>query len=56
MMLTKRERFLQALHFGNPDKIPLAPGGPRESTLEPIWYSVKIKTRAGFNAHHKSNT
>ncbi|MFN2283111.1 MAG: uroporphyrinogen decarboxylase family protein [Anaerolineae bacterium] len=37
-MLTERERFLQTLFFGNPDKIPLSPGGPRESTLE-AWHT-----------------
>jgi uroporphyrinogen decarboxylase len=31
--MTPRQRFLQTLHFGTPDKIPLQPGGPRESTL-----------------------
>jgi len=28
-----RERYVEALLFGTPDKIPFAPGGPRESTL-----------------------
>ena len=31
--MTPRERFLETLLFGKPDKIPLSPGGPRESTL-----------------------
>ena len=31
--MTPRERFIQALTFGNPDKIPLQAGRPRESTL-----------------------
>jgi uroporphyrinogen decarboxylase len=31
--MTPRQRFLQTLHFGTPDKVPLQPGGPRESTL-----------------------
>ena len=31
--MTQRERYIQALTFGNPDKIPLQAGGPRESTL-----------------------
>ncbi len=30
---TERERFRQTLTFGHPDRIPLQPGGPRESTL-----------------------
>lgn len=32
-----RERFLETLLFGKPDKVPLQPGGPRESTLE-AWH------------------
>jgi len=31
--MTERERFREALLFGRPDKTPLQPGGPRESTL-----------------------
>jgi hypothetical protein len=31
--MTDRERHRQTLTFGSPDKIPLQPGGPRESTL-----------------------
>lgn len=34
--MNERTRFREALLFGNPDKIPLQPGGPRESTLK-IW-------------------
>jgi len=30
--MTPRERYLETLLFGNPDRIPLSPGGPREST------------------------
>jgi uroporphyrinogen-III decarboxylase len=33
-----RERYIEALTFGRPDKIPFQPGYPRESTLE-RWYS-----------------
>ena len=32
--MTERERFLETLLFGRPDRIPFAPGGPRESTLK----------------------
>ena len=35
--MTNRERFIQTLTFGNPDKIPLQAGGPRESTLR-AWH------------------
>jgi len=31
--MNRRERYLETLTFGRPDKIPFAPGGPRESTL-----------------------
>ena len=31
--MTPRERFREALLFGEPDKVPFRPGGPRESTL-----------------------
>ena len=30
--MTPRERFLETLLFGKPDRIPFRPGGPREST------------------------
>jgi hypothetical protein len=32
-----RERYLETLLFGHPDRVPLTPGGPRESTLK-AWY------------------
>ncbi len=32
--MTQRERFLETLLFGKPDRIPLQPGGARESTRE----------------------
>lgn len=31
--MTPRQRYLETLLFGNPDRIPFSPGGPRESTL-----------------------
>ncbi len=31
--MTPRERYLETLLFGDPDHLPLMPGGPRESTL-----------------------
>lgn len=31
--MTPRQRYLETLLFGKPDKIPFTPGGPRESTL-----------------------
>ena len=31
--MNQRERYRQTIFFGKPDKVPLSPGGPRESTL-----------------------
>ncbi|MCP4644889.1 MAG: hypothetical protein GY851_30895, partial [bacterium] len=36
--MTQRERFLETLLFGSPDRIPFAPGGGRKSTRE-AWHS-----------------
>ncbi|OGV81794.1 MAG: hypothetical protein A3K19_26375 [Lentisphaerae bacterium RIFOXYB12_FULL_65_16] len=36
--MTSRERFLETVLFGKPDRIPLAPGGGRKSTLE-TWHT-----------------
>ncbi len=36
--MTHRKRFLESLLFGGPDRIPFAPGGPRESTLR-AWHA-----------------
>ncbi len=33
-MMTVRERFIETLTFGTPDRIPFYPGGGRESTLK----------------------
>lgn len=35
--MNARERFREALLFGQPDKVPFRPGGPRESTLR-TWH------------------
>jgi hypothetical protein len=35
--MNNRQRFRETILFGNPDKVPLNPGGPRESTLR-AWY------------------
>jgi hypothetical protein len=32
--MNDRQRFLETMRFGNPDKVPLEPGWPRESTLQ----------------------
>ncbi len=31
--MTPRQRYIETLTFGKPDKVPFVPGGPRESTL-----------------------
>lgn len=36
--MNARERYLETLLFGTPDKIPFNPGGPREKTLK-RWHS-----------------
>jgi hypothetical protein len=36
--MNPRERYLETLLFGAPDRIPLLPGGPRESTLT-AWHA-----------------
>ncbi|OPZ83929.1 MAG: Uroporphyrinogen decarboxylase (URO-D) [bacterium ADurb.Bin429] len=51
--MTFRERYLETLLFGAPDRIPFMPGGPRESTLrawraqglpaDANWYDVLLK-------------
>ena len=35
--MTPRDRYVAALTFGNPDRVPFEPGYPRESTLA-IWH------------------
>ncbi len=35
--MTHRERFVETLLFGSPDKVPFQPGGPRESTRK-TWH------------------
>jgi uroporphyrinogen decarboxylase len=36
--MNARERYRETLLFGTPDKVPLRPGGPRESTLR-AWHA-----------------
>ena len=31
--MNQRERFIETMRFGNPDRVPFAPGHPREKTL-----------------------
>jgi len=45
--MTQRERYLETLLFGNPDKIPFSPGGPRESTLA-NWHKQGLPKGANY--------
>jgi hypothetical protein len=36
-VMTERERYVAALTFGNPDRVPFSPGWGRKSTRE-VWY------------------
>lgn len=45
--MTEQERYTETLLFGNPDKIPFSPGGPRESTLAQ-WYKQGLPEGADF--------
>ena len=51
--MTPRERFLETLLFGNPDKIPFEPGGPRESTRA-AWHTQGLpEDRDHMDAIHE---
>ena len=45
--MTERERYLESLLFGRPDKVFFAPGGPRESTLR-RWRSEGLPENADW--------
>ena len=45
--MNARERFLEALLFGRPDRVPLQPGGPRESTLA-AWHQQGLPEGADY--------
>jgi uroporphyrinogen decarboxylase len=48
--MTPRQRFLEAMRFGRPDKVPLQPGGPRESTLA-AWHEQGLPQRVTWYSH-----
>jgi uroporphyrinogen-III decarboxylase len=48
--MNSRERFRETLLFGHPDKVPLHPGGPRESTLS-AWHQQGLPAGAHYYAH-----
>jgi len=45
--MNARERYLETLLFGQPDHIPLLPGGPRESTLR-AWREQGLPEGASY--------
>lgn len=45
--MTQRERFIETLSFGRPDRIPFGPGGPRESTLA-RWHREGLAPDANY--------
>lgn len=48
--MNERERFLETLLFGKPDRIPFSPGGPRESTLA-AWRTQGLPDDADWFRH-----
>ena len=48
--MTPRERYIAALTFGSPDKVPFSPGGPRESTLA-AWHAQGLPEGANWLDH-----
>ena len=45
--MNPRERFIQTLTFGTPDRIPFHPGGPRESTRA-VWHTQGLPEGADW--------
>ncbi len=50
MPMTPRERYVATLTFGRPDRIPFAPGGPRESTRA-AWRTQGLGADVPWHAH-----
>jgi hypothetical protein len=48
--MNPRQRFRETLLFGHPDKVPLSPGGPRESTLA-AWRQQGLPKGASWRTH-----
>ena len=48
--MNPRERFRETLLFGHPDKVPLEPGGPRESTLR-AWREQGLPQEGHYRQH-----
>ena len=48
--MTPRQRYTETLTFGSPDKIPFAPGGPRDSTLA-VWRRQGLPQEVSWQSH-----
>lgn len=48
--MNPRQRLLATYHFGNPDKVPLEPGHPRESTLA-AWHQQGLPKGVDWREH-----
>jgi hypothetical protein len=48
--MNARERYIETVLFGKPDKVPLAPGGPRESTLR-TWRTQGLPEGANWHPY-----
>ena len=48
--MTPRRRFIEALTFGKPDRVPFSPGWPRESTLA-AWRTQGLPAEGDWWAH-----
>lgn len=45
--MTERERYIETILFGKPDKVFFAPGYPRESTLK-VWHEQGLPEGADY--------
>ena len=48
--MNQRERYIETLTFGHPDRIPLVPGGPRESTIQ-TWLKQGLPQGVDYQQH-----
>ncbi len=48
--MNERERFRETLTFGNPDRVPLSPGWPRELTLR-VWREQGLPEDVKYDAY-----
>jgi len=48
--MNARERYLETMLFGKPDKVPFSPGGPRQSTRAK-WYTQGLPEGVDWSTH-----